>query len=240
MPPRPKPKPQGPSRRDRSRFDSRLLIVLGAGLLVGVVAVVLSFTLGHSSSKTPTEVTADFSSVAGIPQRGLVLGNPDAKVGLTEYVDTSCPICRQYVLDGFPAISRQYIRSGKVKADARVLAFVGPSSPRGRELVLAAAQQNKAWQLAELLYQNQGPESQDWLTDSLAHAIAAKIPDLNVDKLFADASGSAEQAAAKKADAQATADRIAGTPTFIVTTKSGQRVLVTGSLPDALDQALAD
>jgi len=237
----PKAKPQGPRpRTDKSRFDSRLLVVLGAGVLVGVVAVVLSLTLGHNSSKSSTDVKADLSSVAGIPQHGLVLGSPTAKVGLTEYIDTSCPICKQYVLTEFPAISKSYVRPGKVKVDARVLAFVGPSSARGRELVLAAARQNKAWQMAELLYQNQGPETEAWLTDSLAHAIAAKIPGLDVNRLFTDASSSAVKAAAQTADAQANADRIGGTPTFIVTTKSGNRVLVTGSLPAALDQALAD
>lgn len=237
MPPKPRaPRPKG----NQPRVSSRLWFVLGAGVLVGVVAVVLSVTLGGSKSKTPAVVNADLSSISGIEQHGLVLGKPSAKVGLTEYFDTSCPICRDYTLGVFPTISKSYIRSGKVKADLRVLAFVGPSSARGRELVLAAAQQNKAWQLVELLYQNQGDETQSWVTDDLVRAIAAKIPGLDVKKLFADASSPAVQAEVEKANSEAQADGIRGTPTLVVTTKTGQRSAVSpDALAAALDQALA-
>ena len=60
--------------------------------------------------------------------------------------------------------------------EARVVDFVGQSSPRGRELVLAAAHQNKAWQLLELLYQNQGDETTNWLTDDYARAGVPIVP----------------------------------------------------------------
>ena len=243
MPPKPRPpqKPRAPQPKTRSGgIDPRLWFVLGAGALVGVVAVVLSISLGGGKSKTPTAVTADLSSVAGIEQHGLVLGKPSAKVGLTEYLDTSCPICKNVALAVFPTISKDYIRPGKVKLDARVLAFVGPSSARGRELVLAAAQQNKAWQLIELLYQNQGDETQAWLTDDLARALAAKIPGLDVSKLLADASSAAVQTEIEKVNSEAQADGVRGTPTLVVTTKTGKREGVSpDTLATALDQALA-
>jgi protein-disulfide isomerase len=63
------------------------------------------------------------------------------------------------VVNVFPSISQEFVRTGKVRIEARVLAFVGPSSGRGRQLLLAAAEQNKAWQLAELIYHNQGDET---------------------------------------------------------------------------------
>ena len=207
-----------------------------------VLSVVLS---GGKKSTTPPTVNADLSTVAGIPQNGLVLGNTLARVTLTEYVDTSCPICRDYALGTFPVVAKEYVRPGKVKVESRMLAFVGPSSPRGRELVLAAALQNKAWQLLELLYQNQGDETTDWLTDDYARAIAAKVPGLDVDKLFADASSDAVKAAADKADSQATDDAVRGTPTFVVTTPDGKRHILPAGVPSpdairtTLDQALA-
>ncbi|HXY16717.1 MAG TPA: thioredoxin domain-containing protein [Gaiellaceae bacterium] len=248
MPPKPKPpRPKGPQPRkgQTTRPNTRLLFVLGAGVLVGVVAVVLSVALGGNKSKTPTNIRADLSAVGGIPQRGLVLGNPKAKIRLTEYVDVTCPICENYMLTTFPKVSQHYVRTGKITIELRPVNNGWPSGGRGRALVLAAAEQNKAFQYDSLLYQNQGGETQAWLTDGLARAIAAKIPGLDAKKLFADASSPAVAAEAAKADAEASTDGVRGTPTFVLTTKDGTRHLLGSGSPGfaafqkALDHALA-
>lgn len=213
-------------------------------LVLAAVAIVLALTLTGGKSKPPT-VTADLSSVSGIPQNALRLGSPTARVTLTEYVDTSCPICEDYVVNTFPTLSQQYVRSGKVKVEARIVAFVGPSSARGRDLVLAAARQNKAWQMLELLYQNQGDETASWLTDDLARALAAKIPGLDVAQLLKDADSDAVLAEGATMDKEMEADSVAGTPTFFLTTPDGTRhFLTTGNhapsaFAEKLDQALA-
>ena len=134
----------------------------------------------------------------------------------------------------------RYVRPGNVKIQMRPINNGWPSGARGRDLVLAAAQQNKAWQFSDALYQNQGEETQAWLTDDLARAVAAKIPGLVDSKLFADATSAAVQAQAEKANSEAQADGVGGTPTLIVTTKTGTREGVSpGNLATALDQALA-
>jgi protein-disulfide isomerase len=174
-----------------------------------------------------------------------VLGSTLARVTLTEYLDTSCPICEEYVVSTFPLITQGYVRSGKVKIEARVLAFVGPSSEHGRQLMLAAARQDKAWQLAELIYHNQGAEASAWLTDDVARALAAKIPGLAVDKLLADAKSSAVTTEAARLDAEAKRDGVSGTPTFVLTTPDGTRHLLGSGSPGfepfqkAFDKALA-
>ena len=160
--------------------------------------------------------------------------DPLARVQLTEYVDTSCPICREYVTSTFPTVATQYVRTGKVKIEVRLVSFVGPSSPRGRELVLAAARQNKAWSMLELLYQNQGNETQSWLTDSLARRLGAKIPGLDVDKLLKDASSAAVASEAAKMDQLMQSDNVSATPTFVLTTIDGKRHLLgAGTFPSS-------
>ena len=208
------------------RASPQVLAGAGIVLALAIVAIVLVVVLtGGGTSKPPT-VTADLSSVRGIQQNGLVLGNPFAKVTLTEYVDTSCPICQGYVLHTFPTLSQQYVRTGKVKVEARLVAFVGASSSRGRDLVLAAARQNKAWQLLELLYQNQGNETESWLTDDLARAIAAKIPGLNVDQLLRDADSTDVLSQSVKLDHEMQVDGVNATPTFLLTSPDGKRHLL--------------
>lgn len=222
-------------RKNAGRSASpRVLAATGAVLVAAVVAIVLVLTLtGGGKSKAPISVIADLATVNGLQQHGLVLGNPLAKVTLTEYVDTSCPICKDYALTTFPPLATQYVRTGKVKVEARVVAFVGPtSSEQGRELVLAAARQNKAWQMLELLYENQGDETQAWVTDDLARALAAKIPGLDVDKLMQDRSSTEVLTQTVTLDKQMQSDSVKGTPTFWLTTPDGQRhVLGTGNFP---------
>lgn len=247
MPPRPKPKARIPQTGRTAVPKRTLLLTLGGAAVLAAVAIVLSVVLsgGKKHAAPPPTVDGDISAVTGIPQRGLVLGNPLARVTLTEYIDTSCPVCRNYVLNTFPTISQGYVRAGKVKMEARVLAFVGPSSERGRQLVLAAALQNKAWQLTELVYHNQGDETTDWLTDDFARALAAKIPGLDVDKLFADAGTQTVKDDAAQMDTEAQSDRVGGTPTFVLTTPDGKRHSLPTGVPtpdgarQTLDKALA-
>jgi protein-disulfide isomerase len=244
------PKPQAPKRPGEARAAiSRrtLLLVLGGAVVLAGVAIGLSLALNGGDRKktvTPVDVHADISVVAGVPQHGLVLGNPLARVTLTEYLDMSCPICRDYVVSTFPEIVRTYVRTGKVKVEARVLDFLGPSSPRGRELVLAAGLQNRAWQMIELLYENQGDERDDWLTPDLADALAAKVPGLDAAKLSEDAASDTVAGQGTQMDVQGQQDQIRGTPTFVLTTPDGKRHLLGAGNPglsafgSALDRAL--
>jgi len=248
MPPKPKATPRVPTQGKSGGIERRTLVIaLAVGAVVAIVAIVASLVLsgGNKKQTTTTVVNGDISAVTGIPQHGLVLGNTLARTTLTEFLDTSCPICRDFTLETFPALSQEYIRTGKTKIEAQPLAFVGPSSERGRALVLAAALQNKAWQLLELLYHNQGDETQDWLSDDLVRSLAAKIPGLDVTKLFADAESKAIADQAAQITAQAQSDGINGTPTFVLTTPDGKRHLLGSGNPGidpfrtALDKALA-
>ena len=240
----PKPKARIPQTGRTAVPKQTLVLALGGAAVLAAVAVILSVVLSGGGKKHVT-VDGDISAVAGIQQHGLVLGSPLARVTLTEYIDTSCPVCRDYVLNTFPAISQEYVRAGKVKVEARVIAFVGPSSERGRQLVLAAALQNKAWQLTELIYHNQGDEKTKWLADDLVRALAAKIPGLDVSKLFADSVTQAVKDEAVQMDSEAQSDGVGGTPTFVLTTPDGKRHLLGAGSPGTeqfrtrLDKALA-
>ncbi len=229
------------------RPSTRLIVMLiGAAVVVAAGAIALSLTLGgdHKTAATPTITPGGLSLVHGIPQTGLELGNPKAKVTLTEYIDTSCPICRDYVLTTFPAIVKKYVQTGKVKIDAQPLGIIGPSSERGRRLFLAAAIQNKAWDYAEVVYHNKGDETTAWLTDAVARALAKQVPGLNVDQLFADSDGAGISVQAAAIDAQAQTDGVSGTPTFVLTTGDGKRHLLGAGDPGfaafagVLDRAL--
>ena len=79
-----------------------------------------------------------------------------------------------------PTLLSRYVRTGKVKIEARPIAFIGPDSERGRAGALAAAEQNRLFNYMQLLFLNQGTENTGWLDDALASAAAASIPGLDV------------------------------------------------------------
>ena len=128
--------------------------------------------------------------LAGIPQHGTVLGKPSAPVTMTEWIDLQCPYCQQFETQALPVLIRKYVRTGKLKIDARLIGFLGPDSHRGRLAALAAGKQNKLFNLAELLYYNQGPENTGWLNDDLLASAAASIPGLDAERMLSERNSS--------------------------------------------------
>jgi protein-disulfide isomerase len=207
----------------------RRLIQLGAGLAaaIAIVAVVIAVTSG-GATKTPktgspvSGAAATQTLLGGIPQSGLVLGNPNAPVTLVEFADLQCPICRAYTSDVFPTLVKRYVRTGKVKMVFRSLHFIGNDSTTAALSAQAAGQQNKLWQFADLFYRNQQQENTGYVTDSFIRQIAGAVPGLNVAKLIAARSSASAQQQLAAADTLANSSSVTGTPTFLVG-KSGAK-----------------
>jgi hypothetical protein len=75
-----------------------------------------------------------------------------------------------------PTVIQRYVRSGKLKVEARVLAFIGPDSLRGQSAAIAAGQQDKEFNFTQLLYVNQAGENSGWLSDEMVRSAAFSIP----------------------------------------------------------------
>jgi protein-disulfide isomerase len=210
----------------------RTLAIGGAVVAVVIVGVVLGFVLtgGKSNSGLPKnhvavgslanglpgagDVAAEFK---GIPQTGTTLGWPFAPVTMTEYIDLQCPICDQFETEVFPDILQKYVRTKKIKVVMQPWAFIGPDSFRGQAVALAAAKQNKAFNFAAVLYDNQGTENTGWMTDDMLYNIAASVPGMKIDQLFAERNSAAVKNEAKQIAADAVAQKVDGTPSIFLT-----------------------
>jgi len=133
-----------------------------------------------------------------------------------------------------------------VKVEVRPLDFIGPDSTRGRNAMIAAADQNKAFQFAEILYFNQGTENTGWLSNEMVASAAGSIPGLQVAKLLADSKSSEVAKTASGFDTLAAKDKVTSTPTVLVgRTGSTAKVVPLESPTDkatlvaSLDAALA-
>ena len=161
----------------------------------------------------------------GIPQHGLTLGNPNAKVEMEMFIDVQCPFCQDYETNNLPTVVRKYIRTDKVQLHLEPWAFIGGAGSQsftGRLGLIAASFQNKGFQYAKVLYDNQQTESSGWLTGRTMAAVAASVTGLNMAQWQADTNSSAPKPIASQVDALATTDNVVGTPTVLVGPTGGK------------------
>jgi 2-hydroxychromene-2-carboxylate isomerase len=111
--------------------------------------------------------------------------------------------------------------------------------------MLAAAEQNRAFNFAGILYYNQGTENTGWLSDTMIAQAAASIPGLKVHQLLDARSAGSISTQAKALDDQMLADKVSGTPTLFVgkTGKQGKLVALASptdqqAVVDAISAAL--
>ena len=207
--------------------------VAGVVILI-VVAIVLAVVLTggkKSSAKVPAvgsianglpgsaEVAALYK---GIPQKNLVLGSAFAPVTMVEFIDLQCPICQEFETTVMPDIIPKYVRTGKVKVYVRPWAFIGPDSVRGQSAMLAAGLQNRAFNYAQILYDNQGTENTGWLDSNMVIQAGASVPGLKVPQMLAQTKSSTVKSEASAVTADANARQVSGTPTIFVG-KTGQK-----------------
>lgn len=255
----------------RPRQASPRALAIGGGVvLVAVIAIVLGVILSSGgSSGSGTVSKSDLQGLPsvgsqtwpgalqnagdandlfkGIPQTGLVLGKPSAPVEMEMFIDVQCPVCQNYEVAYLPTVVDKYIKTGKVQLHLEPWAFLGPQSFTGRLGVIAAAAQNKGYQYAKVLYDNQGQEESGWLDGKMMATIAASTTGLNLAQWQKDVNSSAAQSVASEADKLATRFHVSGTPTILVGKTGGplHDIVAAGAAPtlqdttQALDAALA-
>jgi protein-disulfide isomerase len=167
-----------PERRQR-------LLQLAAGAAFLVLALVLVLIVVNSSGgnggDTNIEGAAEVDRLLdGIPQDGMVLGDPRAPVELVEFGDLQCPVCAGYAEEILPPIIENQVKNGEVKLNFRNLVIISEESIPAGAAALAAGEQGRGWNYLELFYRNQGAERSGYVTDEFTEAVAkaAGVKDL--------------------------------------------------------------
>jgi protein-disulfide isomerase len=159
-----------PDRRQR-------LLQMAAGAAFLVLAVVLVLIVissgGSGGDASQVEGAAEVDSLlAGIPQDGMVLGDPEAPVELVEFGDLQCPVCAGYAEEILPPIIENQVKKGEVKIDFRNLTILGEESVPAGAATLAAGEQGRGWNYLDVFYRNQGEERSGYVTDEFMEAVA--------------------------------------------------------------------
>ena len=226
----------------RQRALIRLGAVAGIALIVVAAAVLLSSRADTPAAAQPAEAAALFD---GLPQDGIALGSPDAPVTLVEFADLQCPYCAVYARDVLPTVVDRYVRTGRVRLELHLRAFLGEDSHRGAVLAAAAGRQDRLWPFVDAFYRNQGTENSGYATDDFLRGIAEATDGLDVQRALADRDHPATQRTLAEAEQLASKLGSESTPAFYLRRGHGPLAqvepadLTAESFTAALDDALA-
>jgi protein-disulfide isomerase len=204
------------------------LVRLGLGVIVAVVVVAVLVVISSSSGggKKPSakpsniQATAVSALLNGVQQSGTTLGNPTAKVTVTEFGDLQCPICAEFAQGAESELISKDIRAGQVKLVYRSLqtATQDPVAFLTQQAdAYAAGAQNRAFNYIELFYNEQGAEGSGYVTQSYLEGLAKQVAGLNYAKWLAASTSSTYTNAVKADEESAATSGFDSTPTLVVT-----------------------
>lgn len=85
---------------------------------------------------------------------GVMMGNPNAKVKLIEIGSLSCPHCKAFEDEGFPALVENYVKPGKISYEFRPYLIHGPIDITA-DLIVRCNGTKTFFPLVEALYKDQ-------------------------------------------------------------------------------------
>jgi protein-disulfide isomerase len=209
--------------------------MLAAAAAVAAIVVVAAIVISQGGAEDEESAPAPAPRVEAIPQDGVSLGDPDAPATLIEFADLQCPFCAEFATGQLPGLIDRYVRTGELRLELRLLAFLGPDSERARQVAHAAALQDRMWGFTERFFRNQGPESSGYATDAFLLRIARQTPGLDMDQLAEDYASQPAEALSRQAERLAGRLGVEGTPDFHLVRDGGQPEAIE---IDALGEAL--
>jgi protein-disulfide isomerase len=178
-------------------------------------------------------------ALAGVPQDGTRLGRDDAPVTIRLYEDFQCPACGQFARETLPEVVERHVEPGDTMLVSETLVFIGPDSVPAARAAFAAGQQDRYWQYAALLFENQGAENSGYVTDEFLTDLARQTEGLDVNEWNEARQGSFEKEL-RAAQQRAEEDGVNSTPSLVVSGPDGQ-VTLRGAVPiEDVDTAIQE
>ena len=198
-------------KRARQERTQRILIIVG--VVVIAVAAAL-FLILPTLTPVGNITTKAMNNGAQVGLNGM--GDPNAPVKVIEYSDYQCPYCEKFLSETEQQLIDTYVTTGKVYFEYHSFgAFIGAESGRAAEAAYCAGDQQKFWQMHDIIFANQGAENSGQYTDKRLTAFGGQIG-LDAGK-FSDCFTGGKYAAKVQQDGvDAQAAGVKATPSFTI------------------------
>ncbi len=191
--------------RRRKEKQRNKMIMIGVMIIgAGLIAAAMIYPSTQASTEFHTRYMAD----------GNAMGNPDAPVTIVEYADYKCSHCATFALETEPLLVEAFIETDKVYFVSRSVGDMLGSAPSvlATEASYCAGDQNKYWEIHDLVFANQGATFTEGLLENWAKTAGVEM---DAFKECMDSNIYTDRIAQDKVDAQA--EGISGTPSFVIT-----------------------
>jgi protein-disulfide isomerase len=166
-------------------------VLLGLGV-AGLLAAIISLSVGEGGPQSQRigEVGPVQQLFGGIAQDGARLGDPDADTTISVYTDLRCAPCADYQIDTIDPLVEELARTGQAQFELRHYSLGAESKTLAAEAAVAAGEQGRQWQYADLLMRNLDAAGSE-VDDEFLADIANAVPELDADDWEADRSSDA-------------------------------------------------
>ena len=213
--------------------------IVGIAAFLGVLAIAVVAYISLTGNDDPTKASEDVQKqLAGIPQSGDLLGDPDAPVTLVEFADLQCPACQQAAEEIIPDVISGPVKNGKANYEFNNWAILGPDSVTAAKAALAAQEQDMLQQFVENFYANQGIEGTGYVTDDFLRDIAEKAGIPDIDKWEADRDLPRWDEVLLEVDNTAIDSGFSGTPSFAIRNEDGSLDQIQATSSDDIIRAI--
>ena len=213
------------------------------GIFIGVLGISLTLSLITIYSDPANEsVNLDMERTHGAVSTAMaspLQGNPDASITIVEFGDYQCSQCYIWYQNTKPAITSNYVDTGKVNFVFIDLAFLGNDSTKAAQASYCAEDQQMYWQYHDLLYSSQKSKIDGGWADT--EELKNFAVDLGLDMdLFESCLDSEKYSKRVEYNVQqAHKNGITGTPGFFIVTSNTQHQ-INGAQPFSVFKQILD
>lgn len=181
--------------------------------LAAAFALVLTGTVAQAQeAAAPAPGPADATTIPDMR-----MGNPEARVQITEYSSFTCPHCARFHAESMPRLKAEYIDTGKVGLTYREVYF--DRYGLWAAMLARCGGESRYFGISEILFSTQtewaGSNDPAVVTGNLKRiGRSVGMADAELDACFENRAMA--EAMVAKFQADSTADGVEGTPTFII------------------------
>lgn len=148
---------------------------------IGLIAAVVSIAVGEEG---PDQISLSETGevqklIAGIPQLGSRLGEADAPVTINLFIDIQCASCADYAAEVVDPVIDDYVRTGEAQITLRHRPVGLKPATLAAFGTLAAAEQDRGWQYAEILMRNLDQVPERGVNEQFLNEVARVTPKLD-------------------------------------------------------------